>query len=127
MGSLPAEERGQIEHELESQTKEARLSALLIVTNAYDTNKIQKRNLQTIDEQIAASVQAYMRESRPRLRMLMHEEVEADSAGQPTMRELPMPPGTTWHKKRGLEPSKRKRSGSDTGGRYSFLTEIERF
>ena len=107
MESLPTEERERVERELETQTKEARLNALLIVTNAYDANKIQKRNLQTIDEQIAGTVQAYIRDSHPRLRTLMHEEVEADSAGQPAMRELPMPPNTSWNKKRGLEPSKR--------------------
>ena len=56
MESLAAEERERVERELETQTKEARLNALLIVTNAYDADKIQKRNLQTIDEQIAGTV-----------------------------------------------------------------------
>ena len=39
-----------IELEKKSEQDMARLNALLIVTNAFDADKIQKRNLLTIDE-----------------------------------------------------------------------------
>ena len=101
-----------IELEQKSELDMARLNALLIVTNAYDADKIQKRNLQAIDEQISRSVQEVVRDANPRLQTLLYEEIEAESVGQPNMRELPIPPHTKWNKKLGLKPLKRKRTDS---------------
>lgn len=87
---------------MESLSKEIKFKALLVVTNAFDSNKIQKRNLSSVEHHIDDSIRSYVRDSRPKLQTLLHEEIDAESLGKPHMRELPIPKNTEWNKKKGL-------------------------
>ena len=67
MNGLTSEQIQLIEKEQKSLSDMSQLEALLVLTNAFDANKIQKRNLQMINEKISRSVFDYVLESYPRL------------------------------------------------------------
>lgn len=113
----------QMEKEKKTQSDATKLKALVILSNAFDGNKIQARNLQRIEEKSSSSVFDYIKESRPSLQMLLHEEVEAYSSGLPHMRELPVPPKTFWDNKKGLKPVKEKGACDSDDLRHTPLTE----
>ena len=45
----------------------------MVVTVALDEKKIQKRNIQAIDEKVSESVETYIQEQHPKLSSLLHE------------------------------------------------------
>ena len=67
MNGLTSEQIQLMEKEQKSQSDKSQLEALLILTNAFDANKIQIRNLQRVNEKISRSVFDYILESHPRL------------------------------------------------------------
>ena len=125
--TLSVPERQEFYKEQDSKAKQARLQALLIVSKAYDAKQIHKRNFARIDEQIAESVQAYIKESHPRQATLLPERVEQGSAGLSVMRELPLPAHTRWSKSKGLRPCKESLIENHNNAIPCFLTEVERF
>ena len=127
LASLPDHERQEIYKDQDSSAKQARLHALLIVSKAYDAKQIHKRNFSRIDDQIAESVQAYIKESHPRQETLLHERVAQGSAGISIMRELPLPGQTKWSKSKGLRPCRASQIMNHNELRPGTLNEVERF
>ena len=56
-----------MEKEKKTQSDATKLKALVILSNAFDENKIQARNLQRIEEKSSSWVFDYIKESRPSL------------------------------------------------------------
>ena len=78
---LSAIERHQIVQDQKSMSQVARLNALMIVSNAYGANQIEKRNLIGVDDHITCSVRVCLKKCYPHMKTLLYKEVVAKSAG----------------------------------------------